>query len=585
MAEENGAPEEPTSEPYPGLNEQVLAAIREAIQAGMASLPYPAPLEAPPPVVSPQMGATQNLQLRLPAPTDLALVEDLNWNFEILDDAITLDQVATLTNKTLVSPVISNPTITGWTNAQHSHLNAAGAGQLDGAAIVAGDIGTGFLVRESHLTDSIQDIFTSGGQDLVSPDLIDAVVRDTLWWGPVLPGGGAADVSLKRALAGQVTLAGSLRPALGFLSTGHTALARLGAIAADQVRADLTANVWWDGTNWLRDDVAKPAVFVHSTQATPLQVRSIAPAVNPVVAGDIKTLFTLDAAGNVGVGVTPPAWPATHRAIHLGQTGTLWAAVAASGHAWGENTYYDGTNFRAVIAGPGSFIQQSLGIVTLDALLTAVAGAIQSINNRITIHTVQGGTEALFNVYPVTNKQAAYFTNNVGINNDATPQPRPAVPSDPLNAHPNYRGLWIGSNCVGQNIGSNNSIDLIQNAYQHADGSFRNLLGSTASGRIHILGGALYYQNAPLVASGAVANFVNRLYLDANGQITLYPLSGAGGLLVSNRGMLLVGNAANTNHFGFQYYNGTDFLDLLWGAASTGTGWQADGVSPPPHHR
>lgn len=279
-------------EQYPGLNEAVAQAVREALAAGAMA----APLEAPPsPALT--MAITPKLGLKQPALDDPALVTDLNDNMTILDNAVTATSVATLTNKTLTAPIITNPTITGWTNAQHSHLDAAGAGQLDGGAIVSGDIGTGFVVRETY----VQDYLNAG------PDLVDATVRDTLWWGPI--GAGVEDTSLKRTAArvlqtnsqlviapdgGTIThygLSVAFPKALtAYRATSSTGSARVGQMVGPSPNLWLTSNADYNGTAWNRDDVAKFAY--HLSLGTPdpalgsvgFSLLAAAPGANPITA-------------------------------------------------------------------------------------------------------------------------------------------------------------------------------------------------------------------------------------------------------------------------------------------------------------
>jgi hypothetical protein len=281
-------------EQYPGLNEAVAQAVREALAAGALA----APLEAPPaPALT--MVVTPKLGLKQPALDDPALVTDLNDNMTILDNAVTATSVATLTNKTLTAPIITNPTITGWTNAQHSHVGAAGGGSLDGGAIVSGDIGTGFVVRETY----VQNYLNAG------PDLVDATVRDTLWWGPI--GSGAEDVSLKRTAAGVLVFGSPSASAFleigGFnavtrMRLGHPIPAASGTWITSNARYDTAA------TNWKRDDLTKSS-FSFNTGATDYFIYSAKPAADPITwvnrfqmtdAG----LFTLTPDASAGIGLT-----------------------------------------------------------------------------------------------------------------------------------------------------------------------------------------------------------------------------------------------------------------------------------------
>lgn len=75
-------------------------------------------------------GAASLAAFRAGAPADVAL-----GNVDNTSDATKNAAVATLTNKTLTSPTIGD-----FTNATHTHQNAAGGGTLDAAAIAAGTI-------------------------------------------------------------------------------------------------------------------------------------------------------------------------------------------------------------------------------------------------------------------------------------------------------------------------------------------------------------------------------------------------------------------------------------------------------------
>src|SRR5262245_38192422 len=198
------------------LSALVRQAVLEALQSGGASLLAPAPQAIVEPLAA---TITPKLGLSKPALDDPADIQVLNGNFDILDNSVTATQVVTLTNKTLDAPIINNPTITGWTNAQHTHLNAAGGGGLDGLAIVSGYNGTGNLLRETGT------FFT------------DPLVRDTIQWGA--KPSGAADTTLQRTGAGRLRLqptGATATPAVyearlgGTTSTGF---ARFGQFATD----------------------------------------------------------------------------------------------------------------------------------------------------------------------------------------------------------------------------------------------------------------------------------------------------------------------------------------------------------------
>lgn len=292
------------------LDPALLAAIQEAVAAGMAAQP----LAEPPPAIGLQMAITPKLGLKQPALDDPALITDLNDNMTILDNAITADAAATLTNKTLVAPVITNPTITGWSNAVHNHLDPAGAGILDGASIGSGFVGSGDLVRETALTDG-----SFAGAELVAPVLLDPVIRDEAWWiAEDAAEGALPDTSLKRIAPGALDLRYSPpaqnppvpppSPALGF--AGDTGLTRTepGTLRFDGSRPTLAftttasptpfrvgqynaldASLLWNArldttaapVDWYRDDVAADSVTLNLGKNFPFFLAHAHPTVAP----------------------------------------------------------------------------------------------------------------------------------------------------------------------------------------------------------------------------------------------------------------------------------------------------------------
>jgi len=60
----------------------------------------------------------------------------IDWLMELVDlipsgDLIDEDSTQTMTNKTLISPTLTTPTIASFVNAAHNHSNAAGGGTVD----------------------------------------------------------------------------------------------------------------------------------------------------------------------------------------------------------------------------------------------------------------------------------------------------------------------------------------------------------------------------------------------------------------------------------------------------------------------
>ena len=128
--------------------------------------------------------------------------------------------------------------------------------------------------------------------------LIDPIIRDTIQWGP--EGSSTIDVTLTRAAGNQMVLTlqgGVIRdvgrtPALGQAITEWRAAASTGSGRVGQpVNSTgiwVTSNADFDGTNWNRDDVARPALHLSlgtndaADGALSVSLLQAKPAANPI---------------------------------------------------------------------------------------------------------------------------------------------------------------------------------------------------------------------------------------------------------------------------------------------------------------
>ncbi len=92
---------------------------------------------------------------------------------------------------------------------------------------------------------------------------------------------------------------------------------------------------------------------------------------------------------NLGVGVTPAAWGTGHRAVQVGGAGAVWADAAGAASPvtfLSQNTYYDGTAFKAIENKPAVLLQLSgNGTLTYGAAPAVAVGASQTFANRAVI--------------------------------------------------------------------------------------------------------------------------------------------------------------------------------------------------------
>jgi hypothetical protein len=96
---------------------------------------------------------------------------------------------------------------------------------------------------------------------------------------------------------------------------------------------------------------------------------------------------------HLGVGVNPAAWGGTYRAVQVGLTGAIRADTATAGVFYQENSYSDGTNNRALVAGGASLVNLGGGTVSLYTAPSVAAGAVQTFTQRAILS--QPGTLSL----------------------------------------------------------------------------------------------------------------------------------------------------------------------------------------------
>ena len=396
------------------LDPALLAAIQEAVAAGMAAQ---APLEAPPPTAALTMTTTPKLGLKQPALDDPALITDLNDNFGILDGCITATQAVTLTNKTLDAPIINNPTVNGWTNAQHTHLGAAGGGGLDGAAIVSGYTGTGNLLRETAAA------FT------------DPLVRDTLSFGA--KPSGAADAWLQRMTSGRLKLTGGVANSTTFYEAQQgasgarsTTMARFGQPAADGVWLTWNAHFTADGT-WHADDVTKPArVYTHAlgnfawydaVGAEPLVLRQRmlldgngTLSVTPI--GVFHGVFARNY--SVGWGPGDSKWSTNYASLDFPNASVYVLTTAANTLELGMNTYVSQDGSRRARAGsiPGSILQLTTSSLQFFQMAQVATDAVQSPVNRLNTDATSG----TFTMSPASGQPALVMNGHFQTNASAS---------------------------------------------------------------------------------------------------------------------------------------------------------------------
>jgi hypothetical protein len=278
-------------------------------------------------------------------------------------------------------------------------------------------------------------------------------------------------------------------------------------LAANRPAAGSAGNVYFStdtgvfnadtGTAWVQ-------FLTSGGQATVTGWTLVDPIVRDILSFGAKPTGTVDAtitrtgAGalradtNLGVGVAPAAWAATHRVIQVGQTGSLNAAAAAQGVNLQDNTVWDGTSSKALVTGGASSLNLSGGAVSVVTAPSAAAGAVQTFTTRLTLDqpgnlgvgVAPGAWASSFKAVQVAGGAALWGSVAAA-------------------------GMWLTSNTI---FNGTNRV-----AYQGGVASAEVTLGSSP---------ALTVVTYPAVGAGATQTGTTRLAVAPTGTLTLTPDAG-----------------------------------------------------------
>jgi hypothetical protein len=163
---------------------------------------------------------------------------------------------------------------------------------------------------------------------------------------------------------------------------------------------DLNENSYYDGTFFRAFINAASSRWRLTGGSASLD---LAPSVAAGAAQTFATIVNIPVGGRgVVIGsATMPAWATTWRTLHLGQGVGLSANTAANQLMLAENSYWDGSNSRAVTNAVGSLLQQSGGVFTFYTFASVAAGAVQTAAAQ---DGIGPGTRGFFGTAPTTKK-------------------------------------------------------------------------------------------------------------------------------------------------------------------------------------
>jgi len=327
-----------------------------------------------------------------------------------------------------------------------------------------------------------------------------------------------------------------------------------------------------------------------------------------------STKMTLDASGNLGLGVTPSAWDATYKAFQFGNSSTAVSALFSNGanNFWSvSNAYFDGTSFKYITTGTATGYEQVNGSHKWYQVASGSGGASISFTQAMTLDAsgnlnigTTGGTRKL-NVYSATSgtyatyiSQQASTSNSYGLlvdagtnSSDATMRIRSkggtdyfyirgdgnvgigtTSPSTPLNVVSAYSAGTTTTSLKlatvgGYNTGSGTSLDFGQD-----QGTYSTwLTGRISSPRTgDNWGGSLVFFTNDNSSATAIQE---RMRITSSGNVGIGTTSPTSLLEVykasSDNYIYTTNGTANTFNGLMVRYNGNDFMGAI-GNISTG---------------
>lgn len=248
--------------------------------------------------------------------------------------------VATLTNKTITSPVIDSGTANGVTYLDGNKVLTAGSGltyngsalQINAESYPSLKLGNAAGVSKGEL------YFGVGGDDL---NLVSYVA------GPIVfKPGNAEQMRLTSTGLGIGTSSPSARIVTAQSGGGNTAYASVDSWSDDfqTSRSGIGFNARIDHTAYsqaaVQLDAAKSGWLIQGRNAPGAEAVYDWFSVSRVSPTGVSTkMLDLDASGNLGLGVTPSAWFGTWKAIQVGASGALSSRSDVFGTLLSQNAF------------------------------------------------------------------------------------------------------------------------------------------------------------------------------------------------------------------------------------------------------
>lgn len=138
--------------------------------------------------------------------------------------------------------------------------------------------------------------------------------------------------------------------------------------------------------------------------------------------GIANSVVASDAAGNVGLGVTPNAWASEYKAIQANSAALMGRSGATPVGAWvSSNCYYDGAAWRAIATGTTSILSMyDNGALEFSNSGSVASGAIASQTIRLALDATGRITAGVVPVARITKNGSGFLETTTRINTVAT---------------------------------------------------------------------------------------------------------------------------------------------------------------------
>jgi hypothetical protein len=236
------------------------------------------------------------------------------------------------------------------------------------------------------------------------------------------------------------------------------------------------------------------------------------------------TRMSIDASGNLGLGVTPSAWSGL-KALQIG-TGSFNNNLAGDWTNVASNAYYDGTNWRYIAAGPST------------------ASWYRQLN----------ASHSWFNAPSGTAGNAISFTQAMTLDSNSTlslPGKEGYAPlvigSPPTfnNISSGFPGALISNNTSGfgyLGASGNSDVRLYANGFYGTSANHVYGVTGQAAGMYNILQNVHQWFNAPSGTAGNAISFTQAMTLDSSGNLGIGTTSIGGG--ANDRQLTLAGTSS-----------------------------------------